>query len=251
MMSMTTATVLRPLQGRRPTTSENSEQRGRSLERIERSRSEDQELVERAQAGDVASFERLVVKYEASLRRVVFGLVRDHGLAEDIAQDAFLRAFRKLKRLQDGRAFQGWLFTIGLNEARDELRRRARKPSVPEEILEAVPDEGVDPSDHASLVREQGDFLRAVLGDLPWKMVQPLILKHVLDHTYSEIAEMLGIPMGTVQIRIHRARLRLRDRLAELGLDSYHDFKVSASPRGRLAGVPDEGDAIEREEVGR
>lgn len=250
-MSLNTVAVLRPRRARPAESANAPEQKGRSLERIERSRSEDQELVDRAQAGDTASFERLVVKYEASLRRVVYGLVRDHGLAEDIAQDAFLRAYRKLKRLQDGRAFQGWLFTIGLNEARDELRRRARKPSVPEEILEAVPDEGVDPSDHASLVREQGDFLRAVLVDLPWKMVQPLILKHVLDHTYSEIAEMLGIPMGTVQIRIHRARLRLRDRLAELGLDSYHDFKVSASPSGRLHGASDLRTGVEEERVGQ
>jgi len=203
----------------------------RRTERFERSRSEDQELVDRAQAGDQGSFEKLVVKYEAPLRRVVFGLVRDHGLAEDIAQDAFLRAYRKLNRLQDGRAFQGWLFTIGLNEARDELRRRARKPSVAEEVLEAVPDEAVDPSDHSSLVREQGDFLRAILGDLPAKMLQPLLLKHVMDHTYSEIADMLGIPMGTVQIRIHRARLRLRARLAELGLDSYGSAAAAASPR--------------------
>lgn len=208
------------------------------FERQERSRSEDQELVDRAQAGHQESFERLVVKYETGLRRIVFSLVRDHGLAEDIAQDAFLRAYRKLKRLQDGRAFQGWLFTIGLNEARDELRRRARKPTVSEEVLASVADDGVKPSDHSSLVREKGEFLKAVLADLPKKMLQPLILKHVQDYTYSEIATMLQIPMGTVQIRIHRARIRLRERLAELGLDSAESVAAVASPRGEIVGLP-------------
>ncbi len=210
--------------------------RAADVERQERSRSEDQELVDAAQTGDQASFERLVVKYEASLRRVVFGLVRDHGLAEDIAQDAFLRAYRKLKRLQDGRAFQGWLFTIGLNEARDELRRRSRRPAVPEEVLEAVPDETVAPSDHSSMVSEKGQFLQAVLTDLPKKMLEPLLLKHVQDFTYSEIAEMLQIPMGTVQIRIHRARIKLRQRLAELGLDSAESASALASPKARTVG---------------
>ena len=212
-----------------------ADRRTADVERQERSRSEDQELVDAAQAGDQASFERLVTKYEASLRRVVFGLVRDHGLAEDIAQDAFLRAYRKLKRLHDGRAFQGWLFTIGLNEARDELRRRSRRPSVPEEVLEAVPDETVATSDHSSMVSEKGQFLQAVLIDLPKKMLEPLILKHVQDYTYSEIAEMLQIPMGTVQIRIHRARIKLRQKLAELGLDSAESASALASPRPRVA----------------
>ena len=216
------------------TSSGGSTQRAYDLERQERSRSEDQELVDRVQAGCQQSFERLVVKYETSLRRVVFGMVRDHGLAEDIAQDAFLRAYRKLKRLQDGRAFQGWLFTIGLNEARDELRRRARRPSVPEEVLEGVADETVDTSDHSSLVREKGQFLQAVLHGLPSKMLEPLLLKHVQDHTYSEIAEMLGIPMGTVQIRIHRARIRLREKLAELGLHSAEQAGPEASPAGTI-----------------
>ena len=184
----------------------------------------DEKLLARFLGGEEDAFEALVVRYEAPLRRLAYGLVRDWGLAEDIAQDAFLRAYQKAATYRGGAAVKAWLYRIAINRAYDELRRLQRKREVPLEKAgvpgRAARVEAVYASTQA--LAEVGELQRRVAGalaELRPEYRTPLVLREIEGMTYREIAEVLDWPLGTVQIRIHRGRLELRSRLAGLKED--------------------------------
>lgn len=179
----------------------------------------DAHFVERVRGGDESAFDLLVDRYESAVRRLAFGYLRDEQLAEDVAQEAFLQANEKLHTLADPAAFRSWLFMIAANRSRDELRRRARwvdTPELPEIAL--YPSQEEMPATRRAQSKELGKHLARLLSELPDKYRTALMMKELEELTYAEIAARLGIPMGTVQIRVHRARLRLRDQLAKLGI---------------------------------
>jgi RNA polymerase sigma-70 factor (ECF subfamily) len=189
------------------------DQSGRGME-------SDEILVARCLAGDERAFETLVERYEAPLRRLAFGFLRDRQLAEDVSQETFLQAYQKLSTLGRGGAFRSWLYRIAVNRVHDELRRLTRQGEVSGEETERSLEKTPAPGSLQGLVesRELGRQLAAAIARLDGKHRTPLILKEVQGMTYAEIAQLLGWPMGTVQIRIHRARLRLREQLKEQGL---------------------------------
>jgi RNA polymerase sigma-70 factor (ECF subfamily) len=179
----------------------------------------DLELVEGSRRGDLRAFEQLVVRYEARIRRLAFAFVRDESLAEDIAQDTFLQALRRIDSLKQATSVRSWLFSIAVNRARDELRRRARwAPGDFGSDAEQGPVATDASGEDRVLQRQRRGYLQRVIGELPERYRVPLLLKEVEGMTYVEIGRTLGIPMGTAQIRIHRARLRLRESLRKLGL---------------------------------
>ena len=168
--------------------------------------------------GDEAAFETLVRRYEAPLRKVAYGYLRDTMLAEDVAQEAFLQAYQRLSSLGRAEAFRSWLYRIAINRAHDQLRRMARKKELAGEEGEERIRRLEDPVELPRQLedRDFGRRLASTLARLPEKYRRPLILKEIEGMTYAEIAELLEWPMGTVQIRIHRARLKLRERAREL-----------------------------------
>ena len=178
----------------------------------------DEALVARFRAGDEAAFEALVRRYEASLRKLAFGYLRDRMLAEDVAQESLLIAYQRIGSLGHAEAFRSWLFRIATNRAHDFLRRVARKGEVGGEEGEERIGELEEPTDATArlVARDLGRRLSGALAELPEKYRRPLLLKEIEGMTYAEIAELLGWPMGTVQIRIHRARLRLREQAKKL-----------------------------------
>ncbi len=180
--------------------------------------SADEELVERSLSGDDRAFEELVRRYEGRARRLAFGFVRDFEAAEDVTQDAFLRAYRKLSSLGERSSFRSWLFQIVANRARDELRRRKVRGETGDleeaERLEVVEVAAEVRIHRADLTRQ----IAKIIAELPDQSRVPLLMKEHGEMTYAEIASALGIPQGTAQIRIHRARLKIRARLQELGL---------------------------------
>lgn len=183
------------------------------------SRDSDAHFVELYRSGDEGAFDLLVDRYESAVRRLAYGYLRDEQLAEDIAQESFLQASEKLHTLADPAAFRSWLFMIAANRSRDELRRRARwvdTPELPEVAL--YPSQEEMPAPRRAQSRELGGHLARLLADLPDKYRTALMMKEIEELTYAEIAKRLGIPMGTVQIRVHRARLRLRERLTKIGM---------------------------------
>ena len=150
----------------------------------------------------------MVIRYEAKVRSLAFGLVRDRALAEDIAQETFLTAYRKAATYRAEGSVRSWLFRIAVRKAQDELRKRGRKAEV---AIEEVPASSANP--HGGL--ETGWALSAALSKLTPEHRAALLMKEVEGMSYREIAEALGWPMGTVATRIHRARLELREALEE------------------------------------
>jgi len=168
----------------------------------------DRDALARFLDGDERAFEELVVRYEAKLRNIAFCVLRDRALAEDVAQETFLTAYRKADSFRAEGSVRSWLFRIAVRRALDELKRRGRKAEV------ALPDDGYR-FDEPHKRLDAGWDLERALERLTPEHRAALMLKEVEGLSYQEIAESLGWPMGTVATRIHRARLELRARLRE------------------------------------
>ena len=175
----------------------------------------DEKLLTRFLSGEEEAFEALVVRYEAPLRKLAYGLVRDWGLAEDVVQDAFIRAYRKATTFRGGSSAKAWLYRIAINRAYDELRRIRRKKEVPLENV-SLPERGRESTEAIAEARELQRKIAHALAQLRPEYRTPLVLREIEGMTYREIAEFLDWPLGTVQIRIHRGRLELRSHLADL-----------------------------------
>jgi RNA polymerase sigma-70 factor (ECF subfamily) len=201
---------------------------------------DDRTLVERCRGGDVAAFEPLVEKYRQRVWRLAYNVLRDHEEAWDVAQEAFIRAWQALPNFRGQSAFYTWLFRIVMNVAADRARQRAARgrafgtERVPEEEWERViADEGVTPDERAARVEERERITKA-LATLSADHRTIIMLSDLEGLSYREIAEVLGIPMGTVMSRLHNARKRLRDVLGPLVL-LLVALLALATPGGALA----------------
>jgi RNA polymerase sigma-70 factor (ECF subfamily) len=149
-------------------------------------------------------------------------MVRDAETARDVAQETFVRAFVKLNSFEGGAAFGTWLYAIAMNQARGELRRRSAAKRGDAASLDALREasdvDPVDPSRDAAAdasMREQCARLRVELDRLDPEHREVVVLREFQDLSYEEIAEIVGVPVGTVRSRLFRARAELRERLAE------------------------------------
>ena len=177
---------------------------------------EDREVVRRVQAGDTEAFEVLVEKYKRKAFRLAYGVLRDQEEALDVAQEAFVKAFRSLPKFKGESAFYTWLFRITMNVALDRKRQRtARAKSLgtddvpPEEWERTAVATDASPDDEAESAERRVRIGRA-LETLPEHHRSIIILSDIEGLSYREIAEVLAIPMGTVMSRLHNARKRLR-----------------------------------------
>lgn len=184
--------------------------------------SEDQALVERCQRGDLSAFESLVEKYRERVWRLAYNYLRDREEAQDVAQEALIRAWQALPSFRGQSAFYTWLFRIAVNVAADRARQRAARgrafgtERVPEEDWDrAMLDPGAAPDDTAARTERREQIQRA-LDTLPERHRTIIMLSDLEGLSYREIAEVLDIPMGTVMSRLHNARKRLRDILGPL-----------------------------------
>ena len=165
----------------------------------------DPQVVLEAQRGKAAAFETLVRAYQAPVWRLVYQLVRDRQLAEDITQEAFLRAYRFLPRYRGDARFSTWLLSVARNCAMDELRRYERRQRLVEK-LRARPE---PPAWDQSVPVEVHDVLAA----LPQELREPIVLIDMLGTSYAEVAVILRAPVGTIKSRVHRGRLMLAEAL--------------------------------------
>ncbi|MGH7727807.1 MAG: RNA polymerase sigma factor [Vulcanimicrobiaceae bacterium] len=174
-------------------------------------RANDERLAAAAGAGSAAAFETLVEEYRLPLLRLAYRLVHDPDEANDIVQDVFLRAFRKIDDFRADRPFDRWLYAIARNAAFDSLRRRRRATAFAQRE-DALPGSAPGPEELA--VRDdEAMHIHDALGALPERYREALELYYVHDLRYREIAETLGIPLGTVKTFISRAKRKLRDDL--------------------------------------
>ena len=173
-------------------------------------------LVKEAKDGRLEAFNRLVAEYQAPVYNLAFRMLTDPTMAEDVAQDTFVAAFRKLHTFHTGN-FRAWLMRIATNSCRDHLRSPRVRRSVSLEALEespsfAVPDTGESPEAHV-LRRELAGIIQETLGRLPADQRLAVILVDVQEYSYGEAAQIMGVPIGTVKSRLSRGRLTLRDHL--------------------------------------
>lgn len=177
----------------------------------------DDALVASAQKGDEAAFAEIVRRYQRAVYRVGWALTRNDADADDLAQEAFVRAWGAIGRFEIGQPLYPWLARITTNLAYSLFRRRKRRPEAPiEPLLEAGMQFGVedDPAEHA-VTDERNANLRACFAQLSPEHQAVLALRVVQDLSYDEIARTLNVPMGTVMSRLARARGALAKLMIE------------------------------------
>lgn len=172
---------------------------------------EDRALVARVLAGETAAFEGLVRRWQTPLVNLAWRFCRDRGRAEELAQEAFLRAFRNLAQWRGEAAFSTWLFALAANLCRTELHRIPATMLSLDEIAE--PAENRDPALALDTVRQEESVRRAVLA-LPPKYRDAVILYYFHDQDVSSAARTLGVPEGTVKARLFRGRDLLRSKFS-------------------------------------
>jgi len=182
--------------------------------------------VERAKRGDQQAFGRLVDEYKDKIYSYVSRMLGDPYEAEDVTQEAFVRAYRSLPRFRGASSFHTWLYRIASNLAIDVVRRRKRGDVAAfslDEPLESddgeyereIADDTGSPED-ASGTRETQVAVRRAIMELPEKLRDVMILYELQGETYEDIAEILDVPLGTVKSRLFNARGQLKDRLQSL-----------------------------------
>lgn len=180
----------------------------------------DQSLIAECLQGRTDAFGLLVRKYQDRLYRTMIALVGSREDAQDVVQDAFVRAFQNLDSFRGNAAFYTWLYRIALNTASSRRRRRRPERSI-EGLRERSGREPIDerpgarPAENLDR-RERVEQLHRALARLSEDHRTALVLKEMEGYKYEEIAEILECPIGTVRSRLHRARLELREHLEEL-----------------------------------
>ncbi|MFS8638717.1 MAG: sigma-70 family RNA polymerase sigma factor [Gemmatimonadota bacterium] len=187
----------------------------------------DQEVVAQARAGRETAYRELIGRYERPVFSIIYRLVRDRELAEDLAQDTFIKVLNALDRYDPKQKFSSWIFKIAHNTAIDRLRKRevdtlsldgspnARTADDVEATRIVVASTEESPEEYAAS-REIGTEIERALARLRPEYRTAIMLWHIEDRPYEEIAEIMEIPLGTVKTFIHRARNELRKHLAHL-----------------------------------
>ncbi len=167
----------------------------------------DLKLIERIRTGDEQSFTVLVKSYTPYVYRTVFALLQDRSEAEDVSQEVFIKIYRSIGQLGNPHAFHSWLNKIITHTCLDRLKKQYPTPIADSE-LDIVSQETSQQLDQHLLIRD-------ALQRLSSEYRETLVLREWQGYSYEEIANILGVPVGTVKSRIHTARLQLRKILSE------------------------------------
>lgn len=188
-------------------------------------RAEDLKLVRRCLADDPSAYSGLVERYQRPVFGLVVRMLRDPSVAEEITQEAFIRAYTKLSTFDQRRKFSSWLFRIAHNATIDEIRKN-RPATVPLEtdddegrvdLLQVLADHGTaDPERRAAGSALRDDLEEVVRGLRP-EYAEVMVLRFIEELSYDEIAEVMDLPLGTVKTYIHRARRKVATEIASRG----------------------------------
>jgi RNA polymerase sigma-70 factor (ECF subfamily) len=181
----------------------------------------DQQLVERAQRGDKHAFELLVTKYQRKLIRLLSRFIRDTTEVEDVAQEAFIKAYRALPNFRGDSAFYTWLYRIGINTAKNYLVAMGRRAPTSttmdaeeaEELGESELLQDVNTPENQMMSRQVAETVNQTLEKLPEELRTAITLREMEGLSYEEIASIMSCPIGTVRSRIFRAREAIAEQL--------------------------------------
>ena len=185
----------------------------------------DGELVQTAVAGREASFEELVRRYQRPIAAYVYRMVGDYDAALDLTQEVFIKVYNSLARYRSEFKFSTWIYKIAHNAAIDHLRRHAVREqtltgSVEGERREVAIESRRLTPEQESERKERRSEIESVVQLLQASYRELIILRHSHDLSYDEIAEVTGLPLGTVKNRLFRAREAMRDHLLQRGITS-------------------------------
>jgi len=184
----------------------------------------DQQLVERAQRGDKRAFEMLVAKYQRKLGRLLSRFIRDSAEVEDVAQEAFIKAYRALPSFRGDSAFYTWLYRIGINTAKNYLvaigRRAPTTTEFDSEEAENFEDgdqlRDVNTPEAELMSKQIAATVNETMQALPEELRTAITLREIEGLSYEDIATIMNCPIGTVRSRIFRARETIAERLRPL-----------------------------------
>jgi len=184
---------------------------------------DDAMLIERTRTGETQAFESLMAKYANLVGSIAYNIVGDVHVAGDITQDTFLKVYRNLEALEDPRRFKGWLCSIVRTTCVDWLRKERVKPCS----LEKIAEDGLEPEGEflgavfkqtSTELEELREKILHIVNGLPKIYQQIILLRHLRKMTYREMSDFLGLPIATIESRLYRARLMLKDKLMDLYL---------------------------------
>lgn len=183
----------------------------------------DEELVLRVQQGDKSAYDLLVIKYQHKIIQLVNRYVKDPSEAQDVAQEAFIKAYRALGSFRGESAFYTWLYRIAINTAKNYLMSRSRRNADAhvdvqdaEEIEKAPQLHGMETPERQLLSQEIIETIKTAIAKLPEEMRTAIMLREFEGMSYEEIAEAMDCPVGTVRSRIFRAREAIDSKLTPL-----------------------------------
>lgn len=184
----------------------------------------DQALVERAQQGERRAFDLLVSKYQRKLERLLSRYIRDAAEVEDVAQEAFIKAYRALHSFRGDSAFYTWLYRIGINTAKNYLVSQGRRAPTSTEFdadeaegfEEASQLRDIDTPESVLLSKQIGQTVNAAMDALPEDLRTAIMMREIDGLSYEEIAQRMACPIGTVRSRIFRAREAVANKLRPL-----------------------------------
>ena len=183
----------------------------------------DKKLVERVQKGDKGAFDLLVLKYQHKIVNLVMRYVRDPELALDIAQEAFIKAYRALPRFRGDSAFYTWMYRIAVNTAKNHLAAQRRRPmdveldlQDPEQYDMHAKLKETDTPEGITLSNELKETVERAIAGLPEDLRTAIVLRELEGMSYEEIAETMECPVGTVRSRIFRARDAIGKKVGSL-----------------------------------
>ncbi len=185
--------------------------------------SSDKKLVERVQKGDKGAFDLLVLKYQHKIVNLVMRYVRDPELAMDIAQEAFIKAYRALPRFRGDSAFYTWMYRIAVNTAKNHLAAQRRRPmdveldmQDPEQYDLHAKLKETDTPEGVTLSNELRETVEKAIAALPEDLRTAIVLRELEGMSYEEIAQTMECPVGTVRSRIFRARDAIGKKVGSL-----------------------------------
>ena len=188
---------------------------------------DDRELATLAARGREPAFRELLSRYERPVFSLVFRMVRDRTLAEDLAQEAFVRAFNAIGTYKPSYKFSNWILKIANNHTIDHLRKRkldtvsihgSPHATTPDQVSQTQVVVASDDESPAAYVehKELGSQIELAIGELREEYRTVIVLRHIEGYAYDEIADIMDVPLGTVKTYLHRARAELRKSLAHV-----------------------------------
>lgn len=171
---------------------------------------DDSELIKLVLQDNQQAFAHIIDKYKVKLYSYLYRMIGDKETAQDLAQEVFTKVYYHLHKFELDSNFSAWLFRIAHNACMDELARKRKQPSFAKAEIEQQDD--LTP-ERLVLKRERQDILQAHMKTLPEEYQVVLLLRHTQELSYQEISEILGVSVNIVQVRLHRARKKLRENL--------------------------------------